>query len=49
MRKWIRVFNAARGLIKAVGTATEDGAISQADMSKVMKAMWVVIRAHRGY
>ena len=48
MRRWIRVFKAVRQLVKAVGTATEDGAISQAEMSKIMKGMWAVIHAYRG-
>ena len=48
MLKWIRVFKAARHLVKVVGDATEDSAISSAEMSQIMKAMWAVIHAYQG-
>ena len=48
MRKWYRVFNAARVLIRTVGRATEDDTLSKEEMSQIMKAMWAVIRAYRG-
>ena len=48
MRRWIQVFKAVRGLVRAVGASTEDNAISRAEMSEIMRAMWAVIRAYRG-
>jgi hypothetical protein len=48
MRRWIRVFKAVRGLVRAVGASTEDNTISRAEMSEIMKAMWAVIRAYKG-
>lgn len=48
MRRWIQVFKAVRGLVRAVGASTEDNAISKAEMSEIMRSMWAVIRAYRG-
>jgi hypothetical protein len=48
MVRWIRVFKAVRGLMKVVGDADDDGKITKAETTQILKAMWRVVRAYRG-